>query len=161
MKEFEAKSLCILGRQPALGLAELESLYGAEHVKPLPGTALLDIPAGDINFKRLGGTLKVAQLLNILPTNDWKSAYDYLAENIPKHLKYLPAPTPQGRGSDRSVGKGTFTLGVSVYGLDVNVKKLGADLLGLKKLFGLRADQCELCPIKHLSSTAPRCCTIN
>ena len=62
MKEFSAKSLCILGRQPKLGLAELESLYGQEHVKPVPGAALLDIVVGDINFKKLGGMLKVAQL---------------------------------------------------------------------------------------------------
>lgn len=120
MEDFEPKSLAILGRQPALGLAELENLYGAEHLRPLPGAALLDVPAGEINFKRLGGTLKVAQLLNILPTDSWKSAYDYLAGNIPKHLQSLPG--------------GTFTLGVSVYGLDVNVKKLGADLLSLKKI---------------------------
>ena len=63
MNEFEAKSICILGRQPALGLAELESLYGAEHVRPLAGHALLDVPAEDIDFRRLGGTIKVARTI--------------------------------------------------------------------------------------------------
>ena len=29
------KSVCILGRQPAIGLAELEALYGADTVAPL------------------------------------------------------------------------------------------------------------------------------
>ena len=109
-----------MGRQPALGLAELESLYGAKHVKPLQNAALLDIPAGEINFKQLGGTLKVAQLLTVLHSSDWKSAYEYLAENIPKHLQH-------------QLG-GKFTLGISVYGLELSVKKLNTDLLSLKKI---------------------------
>ena len=136
MKEFEAKSLCILGRQPALGLAELENLYGAEHVQRLPGAALLDVPAGEINFKRLGGTLKVAQLLNILPGNSWKLAYDYLAANVPEHLQHLPG--------------GTFTLGISVYGMDINVKKLGADLLSLKKIIRATGRSVRIVPNKTL-----------
>ncbi len=136
MKEFKAKSLCILGRQPALGLAELESLYGAEHVMPLAGAALLDIAAGDINFKKLGGTLRVAQLLSILPSTDWQSAYDYLAQNIPKHLQPVP--------------KGTFTLGASVYGLSVNVKKLNGDLLALKKIIRASGRSTRIVPNKAL-----------
>lgn len=136
MEDFEPKALCILGRQPALGLAELESLYGAEHLRPIAGHALLDVPAGGINFKRLGGTIKVARLLNVLPTSDWKSAYDYLAANIPKHLQQLPS--------------GTFTLGVSVYGLDVNVKKLAADLLSLKKIIRASGRSVRIVPNKTL-----------
>src|SRR3989344_420461 len=120
MSEFTQKSLCVLGRQPALGLAELESLYGAKHVKPLQTAVFWDIPAGEINFKQLGGTLKVAQLLTVLHSSDWKSAYEYLAENIPKHLQH-------------QLG-GKFTLGISVYGLELSVKKLNTDLLSLKKI---------------------------
>ncbi|MBI2008895.1 hypothetical protein HYS84_00600 [Candidatus Saccharibacteria bacterium] len=136
MNEFEAKSLCILGRQPALGLAELESLYGAEHVKPLANAALLDTPAGEINFKKLGGTLKVAQLLSVLPSSNWESAYEYLAENIPKHLQ-------NQRG-------GKFTLGVSVYGLDLSVKKLNTDLLSLKKIIRSQGRPARIVPNKTL-----------
>lgn len=136
MVDFRPKSLFILGRQPALGLAELESLYGAEHLRPLPGAALLDIDAEEINFKRLGGTLKVARLLTILPSSKWADAYEYLAGNIPKHLKYLP--------------RGTFTLGVSVYGMDINVKKLGADLLSLKKIIKTSGRSVRIVPNKEL-----------
>ena len=120
MTEFKPKSLLILGRQPALGLAELESLYGPEHIRPLESSALLDIPAEEINFKRLGGTIKVARVLAELPSSSWNEAYKYLLDNVPKHLMHLP--------------EGTFTLGVSVYGLSVELKKLNADLLGLKKI---------------------------
>src|SRR5665213_2000283 len=99
MDKFEAKSICLLGRQPALGLAELESLYGAEHIKPLEGAALLDIPAEDINFKRLGGTIKVARVLVDMETAEWGKLANYLVDKIPGHLQHLP--------------DGKFTLGLS------------------------------------------------
>ncbi len=134
MRDFEPKSLTILGRQPALGLAELESLYGPEHVRPLGSHALLDVSASEIDFKRLGGTIKVAQLLTVLPSTDWKSTYDYLAENIPRHLKNVPG--------------GTFTLGVSVYGPTFNLAKLNADLLSLKKVIRASGRSVRIVPNK-------------
>ncbi|HEY5549884.1 MAG TPA: hypothetical protein VIK37_01615 [Candidatus Saccharimonadales bacterium] len=120
MSEFEAKSLCILGRQPKLGLAELESLYGAEHLKPLGQAALLDIAADSINFKRLGGTIKTARALAQIPYSDWQHLTKYLRDNIPKHLAHLP--------------EGKFTLGLSVYGLRVSPGQINHSLLEIKKV---------------------------
>src|SRR3989344_3638388 len=104
MKEIAA-TLCILGRQPDLGLAELEALYGANHINPLLGAALLDLPAEDINFTRLGGTIKAAKIIDVLPHTDWPKLLSYLKSEIPKLLEYLPP--------------GTFTLGLSTYGVRV------------------------------------------
>lgn len=141
MSEFVSKSLCVLGRQPTLSLAELESLYGAQHVKPcLPHAALLNIAASEINFKRLGGTLKVAQLLSVLPSSDWESAYQYLAQNIPKHLQNVP--------------EGKFTLGVSAYGLDVSLKEFNAGLLSLKKIIRASGRSVRIVPNKALELNA-------
>ena len=120
MVEFKAKAVCILGRQPALGLAELESLYGAGHVRPAGDHALLDIPAEEINFKNLGGTVKVAKLLDVVDSTRWSQLAKYLIDVVPRHAQYLPA--------------GKFTLGLSVYGLPVSVKQLTAGLLELKKI---------------------------
>jgi len=118
--EFTAKSLCILGRQPKLGLAELESLYGDRHLKSLAGATLLDVEARDIDFRRLGGTVKVAKLLNVLSIADWSALEKYLLDNIPKHLKQLP--------------DGKFTLGISVYGLGVESDQINQTLLKIKKV---------------------------
>jgi tRNA G10 N-methylase Trm11 len=120
MDSFEAKSLSILGRQPALGLAELESLYGQEHVKPLDNAALLDIPAEEINFRKLGGTIKVARVLAELSDNSWSSLSKYLIKTIPDHLQYLPG--------------GKFTFGLSVYGLSVRAEEINRLGLEIKKL---------------------------
>jgi tRNA G10 N-methylase Trm11 len=120
MSDFSAKSVCILGRQPALGLAELESLYGAEHIQPIEEAALLDIEAADINFKRLGGTLKVAKVLTVLNTITWSGIEKYLVDNIPSHLQHLPA--------------GKFTLGLSVYNLPVATNDINKTALRIKKI---------------------------
>jgi tRNA (guanine10-N2)-dimethyltransferase len=120
MSSFNEKSLCVLGRLPKLGLVELESLYGAPHVKPLAGAALLDLPAEDINFKRLGGTIKTARVLARLPYKDWHRLVAYLRAAVPEHLQGLP--------------EGKFTLGVSVYGLNVSVPEINRSLLAIKKL---------------------------
>ncbi|MBX4201442.1 hypothetical protein KW803_00900 [Candidatus Saccharibacteria bacterium] len=120
MEKFEAKTICILGRQPMLGMAELESLYGHGHLRPLDGAALLDIPAEKINFKRLGGTIKTARILDSIDSSDWNSLAKYLVDRVPDYVRSLP--------------EGKFTLGLSVYGIDVSVKRIEATLLELKKL---------------------------
>jgi tRNA G10 N-methylase Trm11 len=119
MKLSDAKSLCILGRQPALGLAELESLFGAEHTMPLGSHALLDIPAEDINFKNLGGTIKTAKVLAVIESVKWPDLALYLIDKIPEYTKHLP--------------DGKFTLGLSVYDLPPSVKQIEATLLEIKK----------------------------
>ncbi len=120
MSSFEAKTVCILGRQPALGLAELESIYGAEHVQPLGEHALLDVPAEEINFKNLGGTIKVARLLSIVESDKWPALAGYLIKEVPGHMRYQP--------------EGKFTFGLSVYGLNVTIKQIQRTTLEIKKL---------------------------
>ncbi len=114
------KSICILGRLPALGVAELESLYGSEHVAPIEGAALLDIPAETINFKRLGGSIKVARILETLPYSDWDRLSKYLKNDVPKHVAMLD--------------EGKITLGLSVYGVDARVEEINKTLLQVKKI---------------------------
>lgn len=118
MSDFKARCLCILGRQPALGLAELEARYGSEVIKPIKGAALLNIEAAEINFKTLGGTLKVGKILATLPYTDWTRIQRYLADNIPKHLVAV---------------EGSLNLGVSLYGISLPMHALNRDLLKLKR----------------------------
>ena len=136
MSEFIYKSLCILGRQPELGLAELESLYGYGSIRPLHGAAILDVEAETINFKRLGGTVKVARVLSVLPYSDWAQVHKYLVEKIPEHLQYMP--------------EGKFTLGISLYGLSVDVQKLNQDVLKLKKVIKNSGRSVRIVPNKAL-----------
>ncbi|HSW79070.1 MAG TPA: hypothetical protein VLF88_03590 [Candidatus Babeliales bacterium] len=134
MSEFKTVSLCILGRQPKLGLAELESLYGAEHIRPLHGAAILDIPAEDIDFRKLGGTIKVARVLTELDSFKWDDLVKYLVEKIPEHLEYVP--------------ESKFTLGLSVYGVKVNPSRINRSALELKKVIKKTGRSVRIVPNK-------------
>jgi tRNA G10 N-methylase Trm11 len=134
MSEFTAKSIAILGRQPKLGIAELESLYGASHIRPLQDAALLDIPTKDISFKRLGGTLKLGQILTVLPNTRWQDILQYLLDKIPEHMQYQPA--------------GKFTFGLSIYGLPVSVAEQTKGLMAIKRVIRATGKPVRVVPNK-------------
>jgi len=115
------QSVCILGRQPALGLAELESLYGAKNVHPIGQNAvLLDIASANVDFRRLGGSIKLAKLLTILDTTEWGQIEKYLMMSVVPHTQYLP--------------EGKMNLGLSAYGIAVQPARMNATALSLKKV---------------------------
>ncbi|MES2971507.1 MAG: methyltransferase domain-containing protein [Patescibacteria group bacterium] len=115
------QSIAVLGRQPALGIAELESLYGAEKLHPLGDqAALIDIDPAEISFSRLGGTIKLARLVTIIDSTDWKQVEQHLSESAAKHSTFLP--------------DGKMSFGLSVYGLDVSPARINATALSVKKL---------------------------
>lgn len=137
MGDFAAKTVCILGRQPALGLAELESVYGANHIKQIRGAALLDIAAEEINFKQLGGTIKVARILAEVDSTSWNKLSQYLINKIPEHLQHLPA--------------GKFTLGLSVYELKVGVNDINKIGLTIKNIIKQSGRPVRVVPNKALA----------
>lgn len=115
-----SQTVLILGRQPALGIAEAESLFGANKITLLGKQALvLDTPHDQINFARLGGSVRAAKLLTYLPYTDWEKVEKYLATELPTHAGYL--------------SEGKIRLGLSVFGLSVNIRQLNATGLTLKK----------------------------
>lgn len=114
------QSVAILGRQPALGLAELESLYGSRAVQPLSNATLLNIDPYKVTFSRLGGTVKLAKLLTYLPDTNWDNISRYLLDNLPNHLEYIP--------------DGKIRLGLSAYGLRVGLRQINATGLELKRV---------------------------
>jgi tRNA G10 N-methylase Trm11 len=112
------KSLAILGRQPALGIAELESLYGA--VIPIGNqAAALEVPTEEINFLRLGGSVKLCKLLTVLDTTNWGEIERYLIKNTPEHAAQLP--------------EGKLTIGLSLYGFQETNQRIQATGLSIKK----------------------------
>ncbi len=115
-----SQTLAILGRQPALGMAELESLFGSESVQ-LAGNqaAIIDKPYDQVNINNLGGTIKVAKLLTKLDFTDWHRIERYLVEHVPKHTC--------------CIGPGKLTFGISAYRLKTNQKAIERTALSVKK----------------------------
>ena len=110
----------ILGRQPSLGLAELESLYGPDKLQKVGNKAVIvDIDPCLMAFDRLGGSLKFCKLLTTLNTTKWSEIEQFLLKVSPEQSKLMPA--------------GKMRLGLSVLGLNVDVKQLHKTGLSLKK----------------------------
>lgn len=114
-------SILILGRQPALGRAELESLFGSDTIQVLGGGVAIQLARDPANiaFERLGGTLKLAKLLTVLPYRDWPSLVGYVAKTLPSHLHNVPG--------------GKLTFGLSAYNLPVRPAHLNRGGLMIKK----------------------------
>lgn len=118
-----SQTIAILGRQPAIGMAELESLYGADNVRPVGHrgmTALIHTEPEAVTFERLGGSIKLGKVLARFDTTDWQKIEKHLKRSILSHLQYTP--------------EGKLKLGLSAYGLDVSVSRLNATGLMLKKI---------------------------
>lgn len=114
------ESIAILGRQPALGLAELESLYGSENITPLGSHAAhLKLEACLIDFSRLGGSLKLCKLLTTLDTANWKDIERFLITVAPQHAAQM--------------ADGKMHLGLSSYDMEVSVQQLLATGLSVKQ----------------------------
>src|SRR4051794_14108153 len=97
------QSLLILGRQPALGLAEVESLYGAENLEPVGAQAVIvDVDPCMLAFDRLGGSVKFCKLLTTLDTTSWPQIEKFLLDVSPGHSQQMP--------------EGKMQLGLSLYG---------------------------------------------
>ncbi|GAC1498940.1 MAG: hypothetical protein NVS1B10_01130 [Candidatus Saccharimonadales bacterium] len=111
----------ILGRQPRLGIAELESLYGADKITAVNNTAaIVDVDPCLMAFDRLGGSVKFCKILTILDTSDWKSIEKFLLEVSPGHSSNMQA--------------GKMQLGLSLYGFHETIQNIQATALRLKKV---------------------------
>jgi tRNA G10 N-methylase Trm11 len=129
------QSVMILGRQPKLGLAELESLYGSDKVRPVgEQAALVNVDPCLLAFDRLGGSVKFCKLLTILDHTDWKQIEKFLVQVGPGHAATMP--------------EGKMQLGLSVIGMGVGLKQLEATGLTLKKAIRKSGRSVRLVPNK-------------
>lgn len=132
----------ILGRQPALGLAELESLYGPGKLKPAgEQAAIVDVDPCLLAFDRLGGSTKFCKLLTTLETTKWDQIEKFLIRVAP--------------GQSQAMPEGKMTLGLSLYGFNESPKRIEATGLSLKKVIRKTGRPVRLVPTKqHEISTA-------
>lgn len=90
--------IAILGRQPALGMAELERSF--EHTTWFSPTCAR-VDTSHIDIEQLGGTLKAGRIVAELSNSDWRRA----------SMKIVRAYTEAWRASESKI-----TLGISAYG---------------------------------------------
>ncbi len=104
--------IVILGRQPALGLAELERVFGGTSINPVSDQAAT-VDTSLLDIRRLGGALKAGRVITELNGNNWFSASQAIVQHYIKAWASFD---------------GKITLGISAYGFEVksaDVQKTG------------------------------------
>ncbi len=130
--------LFILGRLPAIGKAELESLYGADHLESLNETVIAcDLPAGQINFANLGGSVKMGTVVSTLPGTGWP--------HIQAELTRAAISAASG------IEQGKIKLGISVYGATTNPRQIFAAGLTVKKALRSKNYSVRIVPNQELA----------
>ena len=129
------KSLLILGRQPALGIAELESIYGAAKLQPVGNQAVIvDEDPCLLAFDRLGGSVKFCKILTTIDTVHWRQIETFLINAAPSQSQNMP--------------EGKMLLGISEIGFNVGVRQLEATGLSIKKAVRTTGRSVRLVPNK-------------
>lgn len=126
------KYLAILGRQPELGIAELEALFGSANIQQFGLTGALLKTAPDIN--ELGGTIKVGRVLYQGASGD--------INEIPLDINELPL----------RAGKTNF--GLSYYGIQATPRFVNRAGITLKKRLQKQGSVRFVAPQTGLALTA-------
>ncbi len=128
-------TICLLGRQPAIGRAELEAIFGSEAIRYISDDIVeLKVEPGHVNIDRLGGVIKTTKLLTYLETTQWPALMDYIRKTLPDHLVYIP--------------EGKIRLGISAYGITVKPNDINKSGLGLKKIITKTGRSARVVPNK-------------
>jgi hypothetical protein len=115
------QSLMVLGRQPSLGLAELESIYGDDKLRLVgKDCVVVDVDPCLLAFKRLGGSIKFCKILTTLDTNKWSDVEAFLIKVSPQQIASMP--------------EGKMHLGLSLHGFNLGPKQILASGLKIKKV---------------------------
>ena len=131
------KSLLFLGRQPNLGIAELESVYGAEHLTFIWDKFVTsDLPNTSFDLKRLGSVLKIAEIKEEAPLSKIKDLEFTITKLVSKHI------------IDNSVAS-KFNLGISSHGSGLNNNELTKLALSVKKNLKKEGFSLRIIPNKH------------
>ncbi|MEX2014680.1 MAG: hypothetical protein WD885_01985 [Candidatus Saccharimonadales bacterium] len=132
------KILVIHGRQPGLGVAELESIYGSGSVSRIgSGASLVRVNQKEFNFSRFGGMVKFCKVLLELDTVEWSEITKFLCQASTEHSKKLE--------------DGRLTIGLSVYGLNTDKKSVNDTAIKMKKAIKETGRSVRVVPNKELT----------
>ncbi len=125
--------IALLGRQPALSIAELERTYPRVSWFSAD-TALVDTDTIDI--QKLGGTQKAGKVFMELPLGDWRRTSDAIVKQYSrKWAKH----------------EGKITLGLSAYGLNISPRELQKVGLLLKSALKKNGVSLRLIPNQEIA----------
>lgn len=119
--------IAILGRQSALGLAELERVYGGVSRFSHESARLEYAP----DIQRLGGSLKAGKIVLELPRGDWRAVHTKILQHYEKNWQSV----------DHKI-----TLGISTYGLRTSGRDIQRTGITLKQQLKKHGTSLRLIP---------------
>lgn len=100
--------ITILGRQPELGIAELERIYGGKAITiSSPQTATVE--TNNFDIQKFGGVPKAGKVIEEITASNWRQASQKIVQ-----LFYDKWASFEGK----------ITVGISVYDLDINAREI-------------------------------------
>lgn len=109
--------IAILGRQPALGMAELEHLYGSQNTHWFSEDTAT-VATDSLYIEQLGGTQKAGRVVIELPNGDWQRVSMKIVQTYSKNWAQFD---------------GKITLGISAYGFDTTTRDIQKTAILLKQ----------------------------
>lgn len=109
--------ITILGRQPALGMAELEHVYGADNTRWFSEQSAI-VSTDEFSIERFGGIQKAGRVVAELPFTDWHKVSMKLVQYYVQEWKNFD---------------GKITLGLSTYGFTVSAREVQKSGIILKQ----------------------------
>lgn len=109
--------IAILGRQPELGVAELERIYGSDKTRWFSQQSAT-VSTNSFDFNRLGGAQKAGRVIMTLQGGAWQTLSTKIIQEYYKKWSDV----------DHKI-----TLGISVYGLPGSVRDIQQTGITLKK----------------------------
>lgn len=115
--------ICILGRQPSIGVAELESVLGAEAVTTFGDNSAIINAERKLSQQELGGTIKIAEIIGAIQKSDWQSVSPIIVNKIVGYT------TNKWKGSDHKL-----SIAISVYGFKIRRERIWRLSFNTKKI---------------------------
>lgn len=122
--------VAILGRQPQLGTAELEKIFGSENVKPISNEAAI-LDSLEFDIQRLGGVLKAGKITVELQKTNWN-------QTSQKIIQYYSDVWQSHQGK--------ITLGISAYGFSASEREVQKTGIILKRKLKQKSISLRLIP---------------
>lgn len=130
-----SKYVFILGRQPNLGVAELESLLGYQDIHMHNVNSAITDQEIDKNFiKKLGGVQKIGKIIAETESKSWPEIEDFVKNQMMRDIL------------DSVEGK--INLGISCYGIRVRPTQINGSNLALKKIIKSHSRSIRVVPNK-------------
>jgi tRNA G10 N-methylase Trm11 len=137
------KYFAILGRQPKISYAELESLFGSENVSVFSADiAILETELNTEICQRLGSIIKICEVVSEQSYTNWPK----LSQNIIHTFSKIGKTYPDGK----------ITIGISLYGLNIKLKDLEKTGLSAKKVLKASGRPIRLVPNKQTFLSTPQ-----